>query len=153
MLDKNGIAARLFLADTRAKEQMDRLKAMDSPSLTDYETCIHRYVLAKFLLDDEPNVSTQDLNELASLSVRKAHRLKPAGNERDMLDISGRCGSVSSAAAKKVLLLVALQKEMEIDLTSVDTAYIETTGHLAQTVMQLRNEKKVDERPGSAENS
>ena len=140
MLDKNGIAGRLARADRLAEEQLNILKGLEHPALSDYESAIRNYILTKFLLDDE-DVETDSLNELAEISVKKAFSLKPVGNEHDMLDISGHCGSVSSAATKKVLLLVALQKAMEVDLTVVNTAYIDTTKELAAIIMRLREER------------
>ena len=100
MLDKTGIIRRLAMADARAQAELAPWTELDGADPTAFAESIHRYVLAKFLLDDEDEVPlTHDLNELAKLSVAKATRLNP--NELTLLDVSRHCGATSSFMTKK----------------------------------------------------
>lgn len=134
MLDKNGIIKRLLFANTFAQKEVAYLKGLDAPTLSDYEASIQKYVLYKFLLDDEPEITTTILNELADFSVTKAGKLNP--NESILLDVSRHCGATSSAMTKKVLLFMSIQEDFQVDLTTINTADIETTQELAYILHQ-----------------
>lgn len=139
MLDKNGIIKRLLKADIAAKETLKVLKGLETPTLLDYQTHIRMYILYKFLLDDEPEILTDRLNELADLSVQKAGRLNP--NESILLDVSKHCGATSSSMTKKVLLFMSLQEDFSIQFGTIPTADIDTTAELAGIVYQLYTKK------------
>lgn len=135
LLDKSGIIRRLTIADSLAKKELDLLKGPVQPGPSEFEEHIHRYVLYKFLLDDEvPLPETRDLNELAQLSVAKAGKLNP--NEAALLDVSRHCGSTSSFMTKKVLLFMSLSREFGFEYPPYDTAEITTTGALARIIME-----------------
>lgn len=134
MLDKNGIIKRLLLADSFSKKKVTYLKGLENPTLSDYETSIHNYVLYKFLLDDEPDIKTTVLNELADISVAKAGKLNP--NESILLDVSKHCGATSSSMTKKVLLFMSIQEDFQVNLRTINTADIETTEELARIIYQ-----------------
>lgn len=136
LLDKNGIIKRLAAADAAASREVSFLKSLEFPSLSDYQTHIRRYVLFKFLLDDEEGIETKDLNELAALSIQKAGRLNP--NEPALLDMSKHCGATSSAMTKKVLLYMRLSEDFEIDLSKINTADIVDTNSLGEIIFQMR---------------
>lgn len=116
------------------------LKDLDHPDLLVYQEYIRRYVLFKFLLDDEPDIQTSDMNELAALSVKKAANLNP--NEPILLDMSRHCGATTSAMTKKVLLYMSLSKDMGIELNKIDTASITDTDHLARIVFELKTREQ-----------
>lgn len=135
LLDKSGIIRRLTVADGLAKRELEILKGPETPDPSEFEEHIHRYVLYKFLLDDEdPVPETRNLNELAQLSVAKAGKLNP--NEAALLDVSRHCGATSSFMTKKVLLFMALSREFGFDYPPYNTADIETTGQLARIIME-----------------
>lgn len=140
LLDKSGIIRRLTIADSLARKELEYLKGPVLPDPSEFEEHIHRYVLYKFLLDDEVSLpETRDLNELAQLSVAKAGRLNP--NEAALLDVSRHCGSTSSFMTKKVLLFMSLSREFGFEYPPYDTAQIETTGALAHIVMEKIGER------------
>lgn len=132
MLDKNGIIKRLVRANTLAGKELAILKGLEHPGLLDYQEHIYRYVIFKFLLDDEPEIHTRKLNDLAKLSVEKAGRLNP--NELELLDVSKHCGATSSFMTKKVLLFLSFADEMNISLIHYNTADIEDTDQLAEII-------------------
>lgn len=140
MLDKTGIIRRLAHADARATAELERWRGLADPDPSAFAESIRRYVLYKFLLDDEdPLPDTHDLRELAMLSVEKAGRLNP--NEATLLDVSRHCGATSSHMTKKVLLLMALSRHFGITYAPYDTADIETTDELAHILREKAGEK------------
>ena len=135
MLDKSGIIKRMTLADAKAKNELNRWKGPERPDPSVFAESIHRYVLYKFLLDDEDMLpQTHSLNELASLSVKKAGRMNP--NEAVLLDVSRHCGTTSSFMTKKVLLFMSLSKYFGFKYPPYNTADIETTDELARIILE-----------------
>ena len=135
MLDKNGIIKRMTLADANAARELAKWKGPDHPDPSAFAESIHRYVLYKFLLDDDdPVPQTHVLNELAMRSVEKAGRLNP--NETVLLDVSRHCGATSSFMTKKVLLFMSLSKYYGFTYPPYNTAEIETTDALARIILE-----------------
>lgn len=135
MLDKSGIIRRLTIADTKARKELEQWEGLDTPDPSLFAESIYRYVLFKFLLDDERDLPrTHDLNTLAKLSVEKAGRLNP--NESTLLDVSRHCGATSSFMTKKVLMFMSLSKAFKFQYPPYNTADIETTDMLAEIIME-----------------
>ena len=138
ILDKTGIIKRLAVADAHANAELGRWGDLGEADPAAFAESIHRYVLCKFLLDDEEEPpATHDLNELAQLSVVKAGRLNP--NEMTLLDVSRHCGATSSYMTKKVLLFMALSKHFDFAYPPVNTADIETTDELARIIQEKKS--------------
>ena len=135
MLDRNGIIKRLALANANAGRELAKWKDSNHPDPSAFAESIYRYVIFKFLLDDEPLLpNTHDLNELARLSVEKAGRLNP--NEATLLDVSRHCGATSSYMTKKVLLFMSLADAFRFQYPPYNTADIETTDMLANVILK-----------------
>lgn len=137
MLDKSGIIKKLVLADTMAEKELKKWEGLVNPDPSLFAESIYRYVLFKFLLDDELELpATHNLNELAKLSVEKAGRLNP--NEKTLLDVSKHCGSASSYMTKKVLLFMSLSEYFQFQYPPYNTADIDTTDELAEVILKRR---------------
>ena len=134
MLDKSGIIRRMALADANAQKELNQWEGPDHPDPSLFAESIYRYVLYKFLLDDEDLPETHELNALAALSVEKAGRLNP--NEAALLDVSKHCGATSSFMTKKVLLFMSLSKYYGFAYPPYNTADIETTDELAEIILK-----------------
>ena len=135
MLDKSGIIRRMALADANAQKELNHWKGPDRPDPSLFAESIYRYVLYKFLLDDEDDLpKTHELNALAARSVEKAGRLNP--NEAALLDVSKHCGATSSFMTKKVLLFMSLSKYFHFTYPPYNTADIETTDELAGIILE-----------------
>ena len=134
MLDKSGIIRRMALADANAQKELNQWEGPDHPDPSLFAESIYRYVLYKFLLDDEDLPETHELNALAALSVEKAGRLNP--NEAALLDVSKHCGATSSFMTKKVLLFMSLSKYYGFAYPPYNTADIETTDELARIILE-----------------
>ncbi len=145
MLDKSGIIRRLARADACASREIERWKDRKNPDPEEFAASIHRYVLCKFLLEDEePLPETHVLNALAQLSVEKAGKLNP--NEAALLDVSKHCGATSSFMTKKVLLFMSLSKTFGFSYAPYNTADIETTEELAAIIREKIMEETVGEK-------
>ena len=160
MLDRSGVVHRLLEADARARREAEALVGPGArPGDLEWRVRVRRYVLHKFLLDEESpdmveatcedagartstgsagaNVpATDDLGELARLSVAKAGRL--SRSELELLDVSKRCGATSSAMTKKVMLLMSVQRDFHVSLARADTAAIESCAQLARVIRDAR---------------
>ena len=135
MLDKSGIIRRMALADAKAQKELNQSKGPEHPDPSLFAKSIYRYVLYKFLLDDEEDLpETHELNALAARSVEKAGRLNP--NEAVLLDVSKHCGATSSFMTKKVLLFMSLSKYFDFAYPPYNTADIETTDELAEIILK-----------------
>ena len=134
MLGRKGIIKRLLLADSKAEKELEQWKGQESPDPSAFADSIYRYVLSKFLLDDEVLPETRNLNELAKLSVDKAGRLNP--NEAALLGATKHCGATSSYMTKKVLLFMNLSEQLDFQYPPYNTADIETTDALAAIILE-----------------
>ena len=135
MLDKSGIIRRMALADAKAQKELNQWKGPEHTDPSLFAESIYRYVLYKFLLDDEEDLpETHELNALAARSVEKAGRLNP--NEAVLLDVSKHCGATSSFMTKKVLLFMSLSKYFGFAYPPFNTADIETTDELAEIILK-----------------
>ena len=125
----------MALADANAQKELNQWKGPEHPDPSLFAKSIYRYVLYKFLLDDEEDLpETHELNELAARSVEKAGRLNP--NEAALLDVSKHCGATSSFMTKKVLLFMSLSKYFDFAYPPYNTADIETTDELARIILE-----------------
>lgn len=147
MLDKSGIIKRLTLADAKAKNELEKWKDSAHPDPSLFGISIYRYVIYKYLLDDEEELDpTHDLNRLSMLSVEKAGRLNP--NEAALLDVSRHCGSTSSFMTKKVLLFMSLSDYYSFKYPPYNTADIETTDMLAEIILEKVFDENAERTPG-----
>ncbi len=92
---------------------------------------LKRYILFRFLLDDE-SCGTDDLIELANRSIARSLNI----NEKDVadLDLSHSCTGSSSAVTRKILLLMALEKALDIEIQPEESALITSVADLAELV-------------------
>jgi hypothetical protein len=98
---------------------------------------LYKYVLAKFLLDED-EVTSREIASLAEQSLAKIMRIDRGliGNA----DKPATCDGASSVDMKQALLLVAIQKELDIKLNGIKAAFADTTDDLADLVWeQLRH--------------
>lgn len=146
MLNRRGIIKRLTIANVQAKKEIEILKGLERPDSLVFSEHIYRYVICKFLLDDEEDLpDTHDLNELAKISVAKAARLNP--DETVLLESTKHCGAAGSYMTKKVLLFMSLSEAFSFQYPPYNTADIETTDQLAGIIMEkiARREEDIQE--------
>lgn len=100
----------LSMAHSKAEKEAEIIRNELEPSLEFVYEHLRKYILAKFLLSEE-NEEDQ-LQELVELSLARSMKLDPKIIKK--FDKAVPCDNVSSASAKKVMLLYAVQKDLNI---------------------------------------
>lgn len=124
---EQGLKARLLASRAAAQACVPEVLAARSPE--ELHGHLRAYVQAKYLLDDDPE---DGIGELTARSIAKALSL-----DRSILedvDTSQECTNSTSAMRKRVLLLMAMQKDFGVELDSAATARTETLADLAALV-------------------
>ena len=106
----------LLMYQKKSAEYMEKIKATPYP---DWKSLHH------------------DLTELAELSVAKTIQMPKEDSKQ--LDGAHSCEGTTSAMNKKVLLLMALQKGLNIKFSAQNTANLTDTRLIAQEVWKLLN--------------
>ena len=92
-----------------------------------------RYMCAKFLLELE-EITTDNFYEICQISAEKASKL-PRGSI-DAAEAASKCGGATTAMNKKILFLLAVNREYGITLTADDSVQIDTFTQLCDAVYQ-----------------
>lgn len=124
--------AKLATVGEVSAQLIEKMKAAD-PDPAGLYPHIKSYLCLKFMLD-ESDAESDDIVELAARSVEQIAGLKKNGLQ--FVDHSGTCAAVSSAVTKKILLLIALQKALNITFPRNKTADILSIGQLCEAVAE-----------------
>lgn len=131
------IRERLLRADRDAERQIAALRELERPEAGEVYPRLREYLRSKYLL--EPGDLGSD--SIEELGRRSLARVTALGGNVPGMDVSPHCGSASSATHKKVLLLLALRRDLGINIPAADGARCETVTDLAQCVSRLLAEK------------
>lgn len=145
-MDRTALKDRLMANREQAGQQIIYIKehpGLDAAALHEH---IYEYVLYKYNLSGEVR-DVYVLNDLAELSVAKA--LKLSREQAVAFDNKGTCDGTTSAMNKKVLLLMAVQRELDIRFPPLETAKITTTQLLADAVRRELAAKQAEGQGGS----
>lgn len=96
------------------------------------------YVCSKFMLE-LGECDSESLSELSAASISKVARI-PRGGLAEQ-DISMNCAGISSVETKKILLLIALQRSLGIQIDPNLVPMIRTVDDLADIVKQALEEQ------------
>ena len=108
-------------------------------SFEEFSGWFTRYLCDKFLLTPEELV-TDNFYEICQLSAEKAAHL-PKGL-LDASELASKCGGATTAMNKKVLFLLAVNREYGITITAEEGVQIETFTELQKMVyIKLRADK------------
>jgi hypothetical protein len=129
------IRERILAGNTAAAQQMEHIRRHPHMDFSAFYICIRSFLLSKFLLDGASAAGIDSIGELSALSIQQA--LQISGGDLASADISLNCSSTSSVVTKKVLLLMAIQRELGIRFDPAETAEIETVTQLAETAYHL----------------
>ncbi len=97
------------------------------------------YLCEKFLLVKD-EIVTDDFYEICRLSAEKASNL-PKGM-LDAAELASKCGGATTAMNKKVLFLLAVNREYEIKIEAEESAPIETFTDLKKLIYKKIVEKR-----------
>jgi hypothetical protein len=98
------------MAHAKAENEAEIIRNESDPSLEFVYEHLRKYILAKFLLSED--CMEDQLQELGELSLARSIKLDPKMIKK--FDKAVPCDNVSSASAKKVMLLYAIQKDLNI---------------------------------------
>lgn len=90
---------------------------------------MYQYVLVKFLLTDEDRPKNDDFGALVELSLSKSMQVSPELVEQ--FDTAQSCDGATSAMAKKVLLFMAVQRALGIELPALESARVKSMSDLS----------------------
>ena len=93
---------------------------------------LYQYVLVKFLLTDKDRPADDSFDALVDISLAKSMSVSPELVAE--FDTAKSCDGATSAMAKKVLLFMAIQKALSIDLPALESARVKTMGDLSAMV-------------------
>ncbi len=100
-----------------------------------------QYMCAKFLLDPQ-EIVTDNFYEICQISAEKAAK-RPHG-ELDAAESASKCGGATTAMNKKILFLLAVNREYDINITAEDSVQIDTFTQLCDCVYQKLREEKAE---------
>ena len=140
-MDFSQIKNHLISHREHAQHQIDYIKAHRHMEEDELHTYIYDYVLYKYNLFGEV-ADVYVLDDLAELSVAKA--IKLSKEQAIAYDNKASCDGATSAMNKKVLLLMAIQKELNIKFPLDEVVQIKDTKKLTSVVYRQLNGKVAD---------
>lgn len=140
-MDFSQIKNHLISHREHAQHQIDYIKAHRHMEEDELHTYIYDYVLYKYNLFGEV-ADVYALDDLAELSVAKA--IKLSKEQAIAYDNKASCDGATSAMNKKVLLLMAIQKELNIKFPLDEVVQIKDTKKLTSVVYRQLNGKMAD---------
>ena len=140
-MDFSQIKNHLISHREHAQHQIDYIKAHRHMKEDELLTYIYDYVLYKYNLFGEV-ADVYVLDDLAELSVAKA--IKLSKEQAIAYDNKASCDGATSAMNKKVLLLMAIQKELNIKFPLDEVVQIKDTKKLTSVVYRQLNGKMAD---------
>ncbi|MCC8081051.1 MAG: hypothetical protein LIO80_03385 [Lachnospiraceae bacterium] len=127
---KELVAKLLSASQKRSAQEAEKIRQEPHPSLKFIYEHLRNYVLSKFMLT--PDCETDDIKDLASLSLARTMKLDP--DVIHSLDQATPCDHATSESAKKVLLLYAVQKDLELKPDAEKISKVSTVTELAEYV-------------------
>ena len=140
-MDFSQIKNHLISHREHAQHQIDYIKAHRHMEEDELHTYIYDYVLYKYNLFGEV-ADVYVLDDLAELSVAKA--IKLSKEQAIAYDNKASCDGATSAMNKKVLLLMAIQKELNIKFPLDEVVQIKDTKKLTSVIYRQLNGKMAD---------
>lgn len=125
-------------ADAHAAAVAEELLALEAPEPGQVAALLCAYIGFKYLLPGQ--VSPGD--SLEEVGRRSLEVVRRGGNTVAGMDVLPHCGSASSATHKKILLLLALQRELGVKIQPRQGADCETVDQLAALLARLLTEKR-----------
>lgn len=128
MENGNDIKTRILESRKKAAAAMEAVLTADPLEKDFFKEKLRDFVLAKFMLTPGEDLP-EDFSALAEYSLSKSMKISPELVKE--FDLAKSCDGVSSAMAKKVLLFLAIQKQLQIELPAKGTAKLKTLDELA----------------------
>lgn len=128
MSDTDSIKELILSSKRVAAEDMAAIKAMQPLTKEFFSHKLRDFVLHKYMLSPEMELP-ENFAALTELSLSRSMKISPELVKE--FDLAKSCDGASSAMAKKVLLFMAIQRELDIQLPAMASARITTIQALA----------------------
>ncbi|MCD7864836.1 MAG: hypothetical protein LUG54_02205 [Clostridiales bacterium] len=99
----------------------------------EFDRAFTAYLCDKFMLEPS-EINTDDFYEICQISADKAANL-PKG-ALDASELASKCGGATTAMNKKVLFLLAVNREYGIEIKAEESVRIETFSELKELVYE-----------------
>jgi len=123
----------------RKKEKTKLVKTLSQCSLGDAECLINgfeKYISNRFLISIEDLKKERNIIELAKIAISKSENLGLDNiNYKDVKDCSG----TTSSMTRKILLIIAIEKDFNIKFTDKESSEIETIEDLVKVFSLKRS--------------
>ena len=123
-----GLKETILNSRKKADAAMQAIRTADPLTREFFGEKIRDFVLAKYMLSPGEDLP-ENFNALAELSLSRSMKISPELVKE--FDLAKSCDGVSSAMAKKVLLFLNIQKQLQIELPAKGTATLKTLDELA----------------------
>ena len=126
--DAAAVRARFASLDNRARRAIEPAACGQVQTASDVLPLLREYVRIKYRLEPE-DMAEDDLETLGKKSVARIAALGETGS-----DTSPHCGSASSATHKKILLVLALGRDLAVSIPPMESAEAETLPALSECI-------------------
>lgn len=136
-MDMQEMANRMTRANLRADETIGLIRrhVIEGPEAnrTLIAAYLKDYIAAKLLLSGDE--ISDNIVQMVRINVAKASHLSVEALKE--MDRPGRCGSAPAVLSKRVLLLLSLQKALDITLPPREAPEVHTVDELADMIIPL----------------
>ena len=129
MPDTDSIKELILSSKRVAAEDMAAIQAQQPLTKAFFARKLRDFVLHKYMLSPEMELP-ENFSALTELSLSRSMKISPELVKE--FDLAKSCDGASSAMAKKVLLFMAIQRELGIQLPAMASARITTIHDLAE---------------------
>lgn len=122
--ERKKIREFLLRSHKEADRHMQAILTADPLEEEFFHQELSRFILAKYLLTEEDRPENDSFEELTEISLSKSMKVSPELVKQ--FDTAQSCDGATSAMAKKVLLFMAIQKSLHIELPAGESARVKT---------------------------
>lgn len=132
-INSESIMERLLASKKAAQHEIELILAKEDLTVNFVSEHLRKYILDKYFLDEEC-CPTDNINDIMLISLERA--LKIDRNLIKETEKGGACDRGTPVMTKRILLFLALQRELNIVLPPAEAAKAKTIAQLAQIVFK-----------------
>ncbi|WP_102374204.1 acyl carrier protein [Raoultibacter massiliensis] len=121
-------------AEKKAKAIAETLKSKPRPSADEFDASVRSYIRTRMLLEPKDEMP-DSLNVLGQMNLARA--LGVSIPELSSIDMEAKCGGTSAVMTKKILLIMALNRDLGVSVTPDEAAEITKISELIERLYHL----------------
>lgn len=125
---------RYEAAERQAKKIALAMNSAPTPAFEEFTERVHAYVRTRMLLEPEDEL-IDSLNVLGQMNLARA--LGVTLPELSQMDMEAKCGGTSAVMTKKILLIMALNKDLGVKVSPEEAAEITKLSELVTRLYEL----------------